>query len=489
LRRAIEGRPSIGVGLRTRIHPRVRVRVDARVRVLRAAAVLLSVGSVVIEQRAAFTGRNYTIDLAIDETTLRTRHRAFIGRGADDAQSAGDQGRVRDRDENVANDAHVCSLPRKKPWRPGTWACQLTIAKLRYDRRMRGLIGSLGLVGGGLAIAIAMSCGSESQDPTQIIVSVESTPAECPIIQDTIVRVDTLDDFAPAAGEKAGCDARANHIGEFVLVPKGALDAEVQFQVVTGVAKNPDECKSDDIVDCIFAKRISHFVPHQTIRLTVLMSGACRGKSCDTGETCDDTGQCVAVVATGSSSSGSVSGSVDSGGPIQNPNQDAGPPTPEQVCKAAGCEKLPTGTCGKDGTCQANCGTNQNCNLVCPPGLSCVFKCGASDACGTVSCDSSNPSCNITCSTSSSSSACSTVTCASNSCTIGCTKSGSSSNARGCDNVTASSAKTTTISCGQNGCGTIDCKGPGVCDCPQSHPDQCNGGSTLCNTCKTSSGD
>jgi hypothetical protein len=345
-------------------------------------------------------------------------------------------------------------------------------------------------VGGAAAIgfAVIVNCGSESQDPTQIIVSVESTPAECPIIQNTLVRVDTLDDFAPAAGEKAGCDAKSNHIGEFVLVPKAALDAEVQFQVVTGVAKNPDECKSDDIVDCIFAKRISHFVPHQTIHLTVLMSGACRGKSCDTGETCDDTGQCVAVVATGSSSSGSVSGNVDSGGTIQNPNQDAGPPTPEQVCKTAGCEQLTTGTCTKDGVCHANCGTNQSCNLTCPPGLACVFNCGASNACSTVTCDASNPTCNVTCATSSSSQACATVNCAADKCTIGCTRSGSSSG-RACDTVTANSKNATPISCGQGACGTINCKGPGVCQCPQSSPNQCNGGSTLCNSCKTGSSD
>jgi hypothetical protein len=315
-----------------------------------------------------------------------------------------------------------------------------------------------------VTIVAIVNCGSDPAEPTQIVVAVDTTPAECKLIQKTLVRVDTFDDHAPSAAEKAGCDQGTSHIGEFVLVPKAADDAEVQFQVVTGVARNPDECHADDSVDCIFVKRVARFVPHQTVRLSVLMSGACRGKTCKPDESCNDQGQCV-----------SATGNADAGA---TPPVDAGPKTPREKCEASGCLALPSATCTDAGVCEAHCGTAQNCALSCPPGIVCKFSCEKFGACKTVVCEETSPSCEIDCATGN---ACTTVTCKADNCTISCGEGGDSS--RSCQTLNVGSKNTPSITCGDKGCGTLNCTGPAPCDCHDHNPSDCNGTNFLCDSC------
>jgi hypothetical protein len=309
-----------------------------------------------------------------------------------------------------------------------------------------------------------VNCGSDPAEPTQIVVAVDTTPAECKLIQKTLVRVDTFDDHAPSAAEKAGCDQGTSHIGEFVLVPKSADDAEVQFQVVTGVARNPDECHADDSVDCIFVKRVARFIPHQTVRLSVLMSGACRGKTCKPDESCNDEGRCV-----------SATGEADGGA---TPPVDAGPKTPREKCEASGCLALQGATCRDDGVCEAHCGTDQRCALHCPPDIACNFFCEKSGACEMATCGPTSPSCDVACTAVG---ACTTVTCQAENCTISCAKGGDS--ARSCVLLNVSSKNTPSITCGDNGCETLNCQGPAACECHDHTPNHCNGSEQLCNDC------
>jgi hypothetical protein len=312
--------------------------------------------------------------------------------------------------------------------------------------------GTLPLTAGAVLAAMAAAhCGSE--EPTQIIVHVDSTPEECSQIQKTIVRIGSFEDFdSPAAGEKAGCDPATNRIGTFVLVPKASHDAEVRFQVVTGVAKNADECRPENRVDCIFAKRSLHFVPRQTLEVTVLMAGACRGKTCHADETCDETGECV----------------LPGGGRVDAGAGDAGA-TPRSRCEASGCSKLEGAACREDGVCEVNCGKDQECSLTCPPGISCVFKCERSNACRSIKCDASNPSCDIQCF---SSGACRNVSCGSDTCRLKCDRRQSSSG-RACATVNISSKNATTIDCEQCGCGELTCSSP-TCTCTPSGPQSCS---------------
>jgi hypothetical protein len=316
----------------------------------------------------------------------------------------------------------------------------------------------------GTILAI-VNCGSDPPtEPTQIVVTVDTTPAECKLIQKTLVRVDTFDDHAPSAGEKAGCDPATSHIGEFVLVPKAADDAEVQFQVVTGVARNPDECHVDDSVDCIFVKRVARFLPHQTVRLSVLMSGACRGKTCKADESCNDQGRCV-----------SATGNADAGA---TPAVDAGPKTPREACEASGCLALQGAACTDAGVCEAHCGTDQRCALHCPPGISCNFHCEKSGACEMATCGPTSPSCDVACTAPG---ACTTVTCQAENCTLSCAKGGDSSPS--CVLLNVSSKNTPSITCGDKGCGTLNCQGPAACECHDHTPNTCNGTEQLCNDC------
>lgn len=332
------------------------------------------------------------------------------------------------------------------------------------------VLGGWVAVGGAVAAALLIAnCGSE--EPTQIVVSVDATPAECGLIQKTLVRVDSLEESASAATEKPGCDQATNHIGQFVLVPRNALDADVKFQVVTGVGKNPDNCRAEDPVDCIVAKRITRFVPHETVRMNVLMAGACRGKACAVNETCDESGQCVSTCNPPSSC-------PDAGPPVK----DAAPDAPQDKCSASGCLALTGATCRADGVCEVKCGLNQKCDLKCPPGLQCVFNCEGAGACSNVSCEATSVGCVITCN---GASACTSVDCAADSCRIACDRQSFQSGSRGCVTVTAHSKNPTTITCASTGCGTLNCNGPGRCECPQSDPNDCKGSDTLCNTCNS----
>jgi hypothetical protein len=318
------------------------------------------------------------------------------------------------------------------------------------------------------ALFAAAHCGSE--EATQIIVTVEATAAECKVIQQTVVRVGSFDDRASVATEKAGCDQATNRIGEFVLVPKGANDSEVQFQVVTGIARNAEACRADDRVDCIFARRVVRFVPQETVRVTVLMAGACRGKTCEANETCDAKGDCVSAQATCEPPSSCVDASTD-----------VALDTPQSRCETSGCLSNRTALCRADGVCEANCGLDMDCNLECPPGIACVFNCGAANACATVKCGDTSTTCEVSCK---GTSACNTVECRADTCKILCDRVQDNDGTRGCDKVTLGAKTSGILDCAESSCGDVTCPGPKACECPRDNPSgSCNDTNNLCGSC------
>jgi hypothetical protein len=234
-----------------------------------------------------------------------------------------------------------------------------------------------------------------AQEPTQIVVTVRASDLECPTIDSTCVRVKTTQDLSVRPmSQKAGCVTTTKIIGTFVLVPEGPPDSTARFLVATGVkGKRSDLCRFNDL-DCIFAKRVTTFVPNETVRLDVMMNGACLGKTCE-GEavTCEN-GQCISAVVDPRPEDCTKSGTcVDAGGDSAVV-VDAKPLTP---CEGSACGAT-GGECQQDGRCSYICSAGSACDKTCPPGLSCTFTCNGPNACAKVTCTDQNEACKVTCS-------------------------------------------------------------------------------------------
>ncbi|MBX3192688.1 MAG: hypothetical protein KF819_37230 [Labilithrix sp.] len=341
---------------------------------------------------------------------------------------------------------------------------------MRFGLARRVLVGAL------LAGAAALVHCSV-REPTQIVVTVRASDGECATIHSTYVRVKTTDDLSVAAtASKEGCPLATKVIGTFVLVPEGAPDAPTKFLVATGIkGKQGDLCKFDD-PDCIFAKRITRFIPNETVRLDVLMSGACLGKTCaGANETCEN-GVCTSAVVEPAPGDCAASGTCLDAGSDGAPAGDAGvdadaaPDVVVDPCLSSTCVAL-GGACQLDGSCAFTCSTAVKCNnKVCPPGLECRFNCSGLGACNASSCTAANPRCSFTCT---GVGACEAMACAATTCTLSCT--GGNQAQRACGNTTMSTGGT--VSCGDdNDCGAINCNGAAnPCNCPLGEPSVCNG--------------
>ncbi len=135
-----------------------------------------------------------------------------------------------------------------------------------------------------------------SEEPTQIVVDLRASEDDCATMTSTVVREGPLKqiDSAPISGEKRSCDPHTESIGRVVLIPRNAVNASFGFQAVSGVnQKEASTCVQGD-PNCIFQSRLLTFRPNQTVHIEIFMSGACRGKVCPEGQTCNPRGVCVA---------------------------------------------------------------------------------------------------------------------------------------------------------------------------------------------------
>jgi hypothetical protein len=228
-----------------------------------------------------------------------------------------------------------------------------------------GAVASIGAVS-----FLVLHCGSK---PTQIRVEIVAT--DCTGITSTAFRTGparALDDTREPVATKSGCDQ--GRIGSVVVTPSGALDAEVELHVATGLGKEARDCKAP-WAQCVTARRIVRFVPEETVEIVVLIDRRCEGVACSNDKTCEG-GVCVATTSAGN-----------------RPPEDAGPVVVPGGCEAK-CPK-PNGRCTAEGACEITCKAEERCKATCPPDIPCIINCNGTNSCDEVVCQ--GPSCKFSC--------------------------------------------------------------------------------------------
>ena len=85
-----------------------------------------------------------------------------------------------------------------------------------------------------------------------------------------------------------------NDIGTLVLLPKNERDEPISVRVVMSLSgRDPSTCSIAAPEGCIFARRKLAFVPHEPLKLPVMLYSACEGVPCEENSTCDALGRCV----------------------------------------------------------------------------------------------------------------------------------------------------------------------------------------------------
>ena len=129
------------------------------------------------------------------------------------------------------------------------------------------------------------------REPTQITVEL-TTDVACTAINETSITVGTLGEIEnkPAAAKTSAC--QDGRIGTLVLVPAGEGEREVALRVITSVNAPIESCVAPDYgAACIVARRALSYIPHQPLRLPVVLRESCKGVVCPVDETCVD-GKC-----------------------------------------------------------------------------------------------------------------------------------------------------------------------------------------------------
>jgi alpha-tubulin suppressor-like RCC1 family protein len=161
---------------------------------------------------------------------------------------------------------------------------------VRGQRFARGTICFVRIVALLTLAPLLLAC----RDATQITVVV-TTDLDCKDHGGTDIVVGSLGSLPAVPTTSSNqCDANKS-VGNLVIIPAGAHDSEIAFQVTTGVGINPETCNDPkNASQCIVARRALRFIPHQNLTVKVAMHASCEGKSCAADETCRD-GACVSA--------------------------------------------------------------------------------------------------------------------------------------------------------------------------------------------------
>jgi N-acetylneuraminic acid mutarotase len=141
---------------------------------------------------------------------------------------------------------------------------------------------SRGSIGWSFALTCAVAAvSSNCRTATAITVDV-TTDVDCPRISDTTIAVappGAIDGRDPAAATR-GC--ASGHIGSLVVTPSGADDDILGLRVVAGLdGKSAEQCARDGFVGgCIVARRALRYLPHESLRVPVVLRAACRDVVC-----------------------------------------------------------------------------------------------------------------------------------------------------------------------------------------------------------------
>lgn len=277
----------------------------------------------------------------------------------------------------------------------------------------------IGVLGAGAFLATGLA---DCADATQIEIDVRTDG--CKSVRNTGIAVTTPDrideaDLTIFTPRTSGCEAKPeDRIGTLVIYPSGAKDAEVGIRIVTGVARNAQDCAKGPYAGCIVARRVVRFVPGTSQKVIVIMSRACEGKDCGRNAECTESGQCITVLPDGGTAdAGVLEASTLEGGDDASsdaPNDGSAFDAGRDAC--VDCQGVGM-ACTNGSSCTIDCAQADCKNkTVCAPGLDCKLACGATDACLATKC-ATNAGCSFGCT---SNGACKGVSCVAERCNVEC---------------------------------------------------------------------
>lgn len=126
------------------------------------------------------------------------------------------------------------------------------------------------------------------------MIVVVTTDVPCGQHPNTTIAVGKLGALAGKTTTTSEVCTEGGTIGTLVIVPSGEDNDEIAFEVTTGIGVDPSTCANGSNRTCIVARRDLHFLPHETIRVTVPMKQICAGVSCEPDSTCY-AGACVSA--------------------------------------------------------------------------------------------------------------------------------------------------------------------------------------------------
>ncbi len=135
------------------------------------------------------------------------------------------------------------------------------------------------------ACALLAAALTRCAAPTQVRVTVRTD--ECVAGATTTITLGVLGgiETKEPGSSSSRCDA-TGRVGQLVIQPSGAKDAELGFKVVTGVTGSAERCVAPDYRGCVVARRALRFLPHEDLEVVVDMRRACLDNPCDPSSTC-----------------------------------------------------------------------------------------------------------------------------------------------------------------------------------------------------------
>jgi hypothetical protein len=250
------------------------------------------------------------------------------------------------------------------------------------------------------AAAVFFAGATGCRTPTKITVTV-TTDVQCKDLHGVAIVTGTRDaaENASPVTTTTQCTDLGNgtsRIGDLVIVPSGAADAELAIRVVAGVDRPVEECSAQTAyAGCIVARRWVRFEPHVELALPIELHLDCKSVACDATSTCVNAGCKSAVVTDPGACSGEdcLGGGGDASVDV---GSDTGPDVILPVDGACGPgQKNCGGVCVAVDDAKYGCGA-ATCTSCDPGGTHQKYTC-SSGSCVAGGCDDGYKSCGGAC--------------------------------------------------------------------------------------------
>jgi hypothetical protein len=147
---------------------------------------------------------------------------------------------------------------------------------------------------GAFVVVASLTAAASCREPTALVL-VLSTDVDCTTVARTQAElaIGSREAVAAGTGQNVGTgDCAAGRIGTLTVVPSEAGDTvAIEAYLSTRDARASTTCRVDP-TDCIVARRVIGFVPHETLTLPIELSSKCLNVRCGAEQTCVD-GACV----------------------------------------------------------------------------------------------------------------------------------------------------------------------------------------------------